>query len=188
MPDTEGFRWGLDVNLIGAVLGMKHGIAALRKRGGGSITTMSSNGGGFPRGGCAGDLGNLTFATPYCLTSAALDQLARVGTYYNTENIRCYGLKVGVYASEMVDGWVDHYKENIDEEANDDSIAGFNFFFSEMTGNPVHIGHIYEVRPYPNPSRLSHSHRPACNKVRLRRFPHRLASTPPSQPPTNTCT
>ena len=158
MPDTDAYRNLIKINVTGSVVGMKHAIRALRKRGGGSITTVSSNGGGFSRGGFAGALDDITHFTPFCLTSAALDQLARVGTYYNTENIRCYGLKVGVYASEMVDGWVDHYKENIDKESNDDSIAGFNFFFSEMTGNPKHVGHIYEVRPYPNPSRLSHSH------------------------------
>jgi NAD(P)-dependent dehydrogenase (short-subunit alcohol dehydrogenase family) len=143
--DTDAYRNLIKINVTGSVVGMKHAIRALRKRGGGSITTVSSNGGGFSRGGFAGALDDITHFAPFCLTSAALDQLARVGTYYNTENIRCYGLKVGVYASEMVDGWVDHYKENIDKETSDDSIAGFNFFFSEMTGDPKHVGHIYET-------------------------------------------
>merc|ERR1712224_998966 len=108
--DTNGFKLTLNVNVVGSVLGMKHGIKALRKRGGGSITLMSSNGGGFPRGGCSGALGDLTFAMPYCVTSAALDQLVRMSAYYKNENIRVYGLKPGVYESEMIDQWVDHMR------------------------------------------------------------------------------
>merc|ERR1712048_47639 len=143
--DLASYKAGIDVNIIGTVLGMKHGIAALRERGGGSITTMSSNGGGFPRGGCAGELGNLTFATPYCHTSAALDQLVRMSAYYKNENIRVYGLKIGVYNSDMIDQWVDHFQKNVDAETTADSFAGFNFFFSGLLGDPVHIGKIYET-------------------------------------------
>jgi len=143
--DTASYRQLLDVNVTGVVLGMKHAIHALRKRGGGSIVTASSNGGGFPRGGCAGEIGDLTHFTPYCLTSAALDQLVRISSYYQTENIRCYGLKLGVYASEMVDGWVDHYKENINPDMNEEGLSGFNFFFKNMPGDPTHVGHIYET-------------------------------------------
>merc|ERR1711981_1105699 len=113
--DTASYISLFDVNVIGQVLGMKHAIRALRKRGGGSITTVSSNGGGFPRGGFAGALGDVTLATPYCLASAALDQLTRISTYYATENIRCYGLKTGVYESEMIDEWVEEWQENVDE-------------------------------------------------------------------------
>jgi len=143
--DTESYRQVLNVNVTGVVLGMKHGIAALRKRGGGSLTCFSSNAGGFSRGGCAGPLGDLTLATPYCLTSAALDQLVRVSAYYQTENIRVYGLKAGIYKSEMIDGWVEDFKANVDEDTTEESFSGFNFFFKNMPGNTRHVGHIVET-------------------------------------------
>jgi len=143
--DLASYKAGINVNVIGSVLGMKHGIKALRKRGGGSITLASSNGGGFPRGGCAGDLGDLTFATPYCLTSAALDQMVRMSAYYKNENIRVYGLKAGVYGSEMVDEWVEHFKKVMDPDTTAETIAGFNFFFSGVLGDSKHIGKIYET-------------------------------------------
>ena len=189
MPDTASYRQLLDVNVTGVVLGMKHAIHALRKRGGGSIVTASSNGGEFPRGGCAGEIGDLTHFTPYCLTSAALDQLVRMSAYYKNENIRVYGLKIGVYESEMIDQWVDHFQKNVDSETTAQSFAGFNFFFSGVLGNPVHIGKIYEVRPYPN--RNPRAYYPTHidpHVTRLGCGVFRIASHPPSQPPTNTCT
>jgi len=143
--DTASYISLFDVNVIGQVLGMKHSIRALRKRGGGSITTVSSNGGGFPRGGFAGALGDVTLTTPYCLTSSALDQLVRLSAFYQTENIRCYGLKPGVYSSEMIDGFVEDFQQNVDEDTNEDSFAGFNFFFTGMSGDPKHMGKIYET-------------------------------------------
>ena len=190
MADTEGFRGTLDVNLIGAVLGLKHGVKALRKRGGGSITLGgSSNAGGWSRGGYAGELGDITLMTPYGICSAALDQLVRISSYYQNENIRVYGLKPGVYSSDMIDGFLEIFKE-IDPDATEESFSNFNLFFKGLPGDSKHIGHIVEVCPCPNrhPSAYPHSHRPACNKVKRRRFPHRIASTPPPQPPTNTCT
>ena len=189
MPDLASYKAGINVNVIGSVLGMKHGIAALRKRGGGSITLASSNGGGFPRGGCAGDLGDLTFATPYCLTSAALDQMVRMSAYYKNENIRVYGLKAGVYASEMIDQWVEHFKKVADPDTTAETVAGFNFFFSGLLGDSKHIGKIYEVRPYPN--RNPRAYYPTHidpHVTRLGCGVFRIASHPPSQPATNTCT
>jgi len=143
--DTAIYRNLLDVNVTGVVLGMKHGIQALRKRGGGSICFASSNGGGLSRGAYSGAIGDITFGAPYCITSAALDQLARISAYYQTENIRCYNLKIGVYDSAIIDGFVEDLKAFTDPDANAETMAGFNFFFNTLTGDPKHIGHIYET-------------------------------------------
>jgi len=143
--DTQMYRGQLDVNVIGTVLGMKYGIAALRKRGGGSITAISSNGGGFPRGGCAGELGDLTLAIPYCITSSAIDQLVRISAYYQHENIRVYGLKPGVYESEMLAGWLEDFKEKVNPDIDEEQFSGFNFFFKGIVGDPVHIGNVIET-------------------------------------------
>jgi len=143
--DTEGFRWGLDVNLIGAVLGMKHGIAALRKRGGGSIVTMSSQAGGSSRGVNSGQLGDLTLVTPYGLTSAAMDQLVRISAYYQNENIRCYGLKPGIFKSAMTDEWLEVGRAQIDPDMTAESLAYFNMFFKGISGDPKHIGQIIKT-------------------------------------------
>jgi len=143
--DTEGFRGTLDVNLIGAVLGLKHGVKALRKRGGGSITLGgSSNAGGWSRGGYAGELGDITLMTPYGICSAALDQLVRISSYYQNENIRVYGLKPGVYSSDMIDGFLEIFKE-IDPDATEESFSNFNLFFKGLPGDSKHIGHIVEA-------------------------------------------
>ena len=188
MPDTAIYRNLLDVNVTGVVLGMKHGIQALRKRGGGSICFASSNGGGLSRGAYSGAIGDITFGAPYCITSAALDQLARISAYYQTENIRCYNLKIGVYDSAIIDGFVEDLKAFTDPDANAETMAGFNFFFNTLTGDPKHIGHIYEVRPYPCRA-LRPTHTPT-----LMHTPCRLSSTtPPSTPrdqisaPTTVC-
>jgi NAD(P)-dependent dehydrogenase (short-subunit alcohol dehydrogenase family) len=143
--DTASYQSIFDVNVIGTVLGMKHGIKALRKRGGGSVVTVSSNGGGFPRGGCGGELGDMTFAIPYCITSASLDQIVRIAAFYQTENIRVYGIKPGVYASEMIDGMADDFK-SANPEADEDAFSSdFNFFFKGIIGDPKHIGYIVET-------------------------------------------
>ena len=189
MPDTASYQSIFDVNVIGTVLGMKHGIKALRKRGGGSVVTVSSNGGGFPRGGCGGELGDMTFAIPYCITSASLDQIVRIAAFYQTENIRVYGIKPGVYASEMIDGMADDFKAANPEADEDEFSSDFNFFFKGIPGDAKHIGHVVEVRPYPNrdprayyPTHIDpHVTRLGCGVFRI-------ASHPPSQPPTNTCT
>jgi len=143
--DTASYQGIFDVNVIGTILGMKHGIKALRKRGGGSVITVSSNGGGFPRGACGGELGDMTFAIPYCITSASLDQIVRIAAFYQTENIRVYGIKPGVYASEMIDGFVDDFKA-ANPEADDDAFSSdFNFFFKGIPGDAKHIGHVVET-------------------------------------------
>jgi len=142
--DTEIYRSLLNVNVTGVVLGMKHAVHALRKRGGGSIAMCSSNAGGFSRGGYAGALGDITFAAPYGLTSAALDQLVRISSYYQTENIRVYGLKIGVFTSALIDGFVEDLK-SVNPEADEEAMAGFNFFFKGITGDPKHIGHVFET-------------------------------------------
>ena len=111
MPDTEGFSGTLNTNLVGCILGMKHGIKALRKRGGGSIVLAgSSNAGGAARGAFAGPFGDLTLITPYSLCSASLDQLVRMSSYYANENIRVYGLKPGIVSSAMLDDVLDSFK------------------------------------------------------------------------------
>jgi NAD(P)-dependent dehydrogenase (short-subunit alcohol dehydrogenase family) len=143
--DTSDFDWSLDVNVIGAVMGMKHGIKALRKRGGGSIITMSNNGGGGSRGANGGALGDITLVTPMALISAAMDQLARVGAYYKNENIRVYGLKPGLYESPMVDEWVEIARNQMDPNMTKDALAGFNMFFKTCIGDPVHIARVVET-------------------------------------------
>ena len=180
MADTEGFRWGLDVNLIGSVLGMKHGIHALRKRGGGSIVTMSSQTGGSSRGVNSGNLGDLTLTTPYGLTSAAMDQLARVGAYYQNENIRVYGIKPCLYESPMADEWVEICRKQFDPDTTKDALAGFNLFFKTCIGDPVHIARVVEVGPYPNrnprayPAHIDpHAARLGCGVFRIASHPHR---------------
>ena len=150
MPDTSDFDWSLDVNVIGAVMGMKHGIKALRKRGGGSIITMSNQAGGGSRGANGGAMGDITLVTPMALISAAMDQLARVGAYYKNENIRVYGLKPGLYESPMVDEWVEIARNQMDPNMTKDALAGFNMFFKTCIGDPVHIARVVEVGPYPN--------------------------------------
>jgi len=143
--DTEGFSGTLNTNLVGCILGMKHGIKALRKRGGGSIVLAgSSNAGGAARGAFAGPFGDLTLITPYSLCSASLDQLVRMSSYYANENIRVYGLKPGIVSSAMLDDVLDSFKA-IDPETNEDSFSGFNLFFRGLPGNPIHVGHVVET-------------------------------------------
>ena len=62
MSDTARYISLFDVIVISQVMDMKHFIRALHKRGDGSITTVSRNGGGFPRGGFAGALGDVTLS------------------------------------------------------------------------------------------------------------------------------
>ena len=190
MPDTGSFRHGLDVNVIGAVLGMKHSIAALRKRGGGSIVLNSSQAGGASRGLFSGVIGDLTIINAYCLTSAAIDQLVRMAAYYQNENIRVYGLKPAIFKSDMSDEWVKLGRESgFSPDMDDEILADFNFFFKGIMGDPKHIGCVVEVRPCPNRDpRAYHPTHIDPHVTRLGCGVFRIASTPPSQPPTNTCT
>merc|ERR1711939_1183069 len=143
---TQSFRHGMDVNVIGSVLGLKHGIAALRKRGGGSLILNSSQGGGASRGIFSGAIGDLTMINQYCLTSAAIDQLVRMAAYYQNENIRVYGLKPAIFKSDMSDQWVQLGRETgFNPDMDDESLADFNFFFKGIIGDPKHIGYIVET-------------------------------------------
>jgi len=144
--DTGSFRHGLDVNVIGAVLGMKHSIAALRKSGGGSIVLNSSQAGGASRGLFSGVIGDLTIINAYCLTSAAIDQLVRMAAYYQNENIRVYGLKPAIFKSDMSDEWVKLGRESgFSPDMDDEILADFNFFFKGIMGDPKHIGCVVET-------------------------------------------
>merc|ERR1712113_1344805 len=102
----------------------KHGIKALRKRGGGSIITMSNQAGGGSRAAYGGALGDITFVTPLALVSSAMDQLARVGAYYQNENIRVYGIKPCLYESPMADEWVEICRKQFDPDTTKDMLAG----------------------------------------------------------------
>ena len=162
VSDTQGFTGAMDINLMGSVLGLKYGIQALRKRGGGSITmTGSSNAGGAARGAWAGPFGDLTMLTPYALTSAALDQLTRISAYYQNENIRVYGLKPGITSSELLTEFLDVLTEKEEfADMNEDDFSGFNLFFKGVPADSVHVGGVVKVRPYPNrdPRVYPHSH------------------------------
>merc|ERR1719498_145501 len=105
--DTADFDRLSNINFRGVLIGMKHSIIALRKRGGGSIITCSSAAGGITRALFTGAFGDFTHFAPYSATKAAIDQLVRAGIYYKNENIRFYGLKPNVYWSEMVDRYID---------------------------------------------------------------------------------
>jgi NAD(P)-dependent dehydrogenase (short-subunit alcohol dehydrogenase family) len=142
----RSYLLGLAVNVIGSVLGLKHGIKALRKRGGGSLILNSSQGGGASRGLFSGVIGDLTMINQYCLTSAAIDQLVRMAAYYQNENIRVYGLKPAVFKSDMSDQWVQLGRETgFNPDMNDEILADFNFFFKGIIGDPKHIGYIVET-------------------------------------------
>ena len=60
MSDTASYISLFDVSVISQVMIMKHSIRDLHKCGDGSIPTVSSNGGGFPRVGFTGALGDVT--------------------------------------------------------------------------------------------------------------------------------
>jgi len=148
--DYAAFDYLLDVNLRGVFVGMDFAVKALRKRGGGSITFVGSSAGGLSRGFSAGPMGNVTLAGPWFMSQGALDQFVRMAAYYQTENIRVYNLKAGVYSSGLITNFINMFAEDADgkfagspmENMDDTKIAGFNLFFQGLTGDPKHIGRI----------------------------------------------
>ena len=156
--DYAAFDYLIDVNLRGVFVGMDFAVKALRKRGGGSITFVGSSAGGLSRGFSAGAMGNLTLAGPWFMSQGALDQFVRMAAYYQTENIRVYNLKAGVYSSGLITNFIDMFAEDADgkfagspmENMDDTKLAGFNLFFQGLTGDPKHIGRIVKVNLNPN--------------------------------------
>ena len=81
-----------NTNVLGPVRGLRHGVPALERRGGGVIVTTSSV------------LAVLPFpnAAPYCASKAAVDQLTRVAAAeLAPKNIRVYTINPYVFESEM---------------------------------------------------------------------------------------
>ena len=82
----EEFRQVLDVNLVGVFLGMKAGIPAMKRAGGGSIVNLSSTEG----------LGATVFCGAYTASKFGVRGLTKVGALeYGPDGIRCNSVHPG---------------------------------------------------------------------------------------------
>jgi 3alpha(or 20beta)-hydroxysteroid dehydrogenase len=82
----DEFRQVIDVNLVGVFLGMKAGIPALKRAGGGSIVNLSSTEG----------LGATVFCGAYTASKFGVRGLTKVGALeYGPDRIRCNSVHPG---------------------------------------------------------------------------------------------
>lgn len=85
--DIEAFKRNMTLNVVGVVLGCKHGIPALRRNGGGAIVNTAS----------AASLIGLPNASAYCASKGAVLQFTRaVAAEVSRENIRVNAICPGL--------------------------------------------------------------------------------------------
>lgn len=87
--DTTAVRTTVDLNLIGSYLSLKHGAAAMRRAGGGSVVLMSSGAGRFPH----------RWLWAYGMSKAAVESLCA----YAAEELGPDGIRVNVVQPGIID-------------------------------------------------------------------------------------
>lgn len=95
---SENLRELLDTNVMGLFFGMKHGIKAMLKTGGGSVVNLAS---------IAGANG-IPYAAQYCASKHAVVGLTRAGAVeYATQGIRINAIAPGAIKTEILRDAID---------------------------------------------------------------------------------
>lgn len=139
-------KTAIDTNIVGVILSAKHGVIAMRKRGGGTFAICSSgaafNGqalaiAGWPMG------MDMTTWSVYSATKAAVDTFGRLMHHYLPENIRTYRINPFFFHSEMALKIAGKMTLGETTAAVDGLGAAFNPIDQSGGGNPQDIAELF---------------------------------------------